>query len=651
MKSQRRILGFLPAKALYDYLDRGCVLGARIEGEVVGYLLFASNPIRLKVAHLCVSEDHRGKGIARKLLEALTQTATTQTSISLHCRRDYKVNSMWPKLGFASIGEKPGRSEHGSVLTHWHLSLNSDQQPELEFLDAGSSDEAIEVIIDAQIFFDYYEPHSRKTEPSKALHADFWIDSFDLCITDELLNEIDRNDDPEQRRLSRARTGNYRLKRHSMSLLEDYITSLKKVLPAKTQSQESDIRHLAKAAASNVNVFVTRDQGLLKRAPAIAEITNLHVLSPTELIIGMHQLSDAQSYSPDRVSGLRLAWHRFRKEDFQDFPHDSFLKEGEGKGNFREVLDDFLSNPKRYTCELLKDGEDVVIIRTTLNNSRGRANVPLARVANSSNRSLFGRFLIADTLARAVHNNQDVVEIKASGISPSLLPDLLDMGFTSSADGFVKFCFSRCLGRQETLERITELSPESKAAYEDMFDSELERRCSPLSLDAEQSYFLIPIRPGYSLHLFDRQQSANDLFGADITVLLRWRNVYYRANTLHRMLTGPARLLWYVSGQKQVIATSRLDDVVIGKPKELWRRFRKFGVLEWDNLYEMCQGDVSKELMALQFSQTFLFRDRISLSKLRAIYKEDGANVFLQGPTRVPAKTFKTIFELGFPNH
>ena len=276
--------------------------------------------------------------------------------------------------------------------------------------------------------------------------------------------------------------------------------------------------------------------------------------------------------------------------------------------------------------------------------------MPLARVANSPNRSLFGKFLVADTLAKAVETKQDVVEIRASAISPYLIPDLLEMGFTPSADGYIKFCFSGCLTRPDALKRIGRLSPESRSSYEEMSDLELEEHCSPLSLGAEQNYFLIPIKPAYALHLFDRQQSANDLFGADITVLLRWRNVYYRANTLQRMLTGPARLLWYVSGQKQVIATSRLDDVVIGKPKELWKRFRKFGVLEWDNLYEMCQGDVSKELMALQFSQTFLFRDRISLSKLRAIYNEDGPNVFLQGPTRVPAKTFQKIFELGFPN-
>ena len=585
-----------------------------------------------------------------KLLQALKDSATTQTAISLHCRQDFAVNSFWEHLDFVYAGEKPGRSQEGSVLFHWHLALHSDHQPELELFKAQTSDEALDVIIDAQVFFDLLKTESGEAENSKALLADFLVDSLNLCVTDELRNEIGRSDDPEQRKVGLEKIQRFPQVLPRPDTVEVFARRLRAVLPSKTPSQQSDIRHLAKAAASDVKVFVTRDQSLLNKAQAFGELANLQVLSPTELIVQVHQLSDAQSYSPDRVAGLHFGWHRFGKEDFRGFPYNAFLNKGERQREFRRNLDHFLENPDQYTCQLLKDVDDIAIVRTTRNESPGVIKVPLARVANSPNRSLFGKFLVADTLAKAVETKQDVVEIRASAISPYLIPDLLEMGFTPSADGYIKFCFSGCLTRPDALKRIGRLSPESRSSYEEMSDLELEEHCSPLSLGAEQNYFLIPIKPAYALHLFDRQQSANDLFGADITVLLRWRNVYYRANTLQRMLTGPARLLWYVSGQKQVIATSRLDDVVIGKPKELWKRFRKFGVLEWDNLYEMCQGDVSKELMALQFSQTFLFRDRISLSKLRAIYNEDGPNVFLQGPTRVPAKTFQKIFELGFPN-
>ena len=48
-------------------------------------------------------------------------------------------------------------------------------------------------IIDAQIFFDFYEIDSDKSRPSKALLSDFLVDSLNICITDELFNEIDRH--------------------------------------------------------------------------------------------------------------------------------------------------------------------------------------------------------------------------------------------------------------------------------------------------------------------------------------------------------------------------------------------------------------------------------------------------------------------------
>ena len=181
---------------------------------------------------------------------------------------------------------------------------------------------------------------------------------------------------------------------------------------------------------------------------------------------------------------------------------------------------------------------------------------------------------------------------------------------------------------------------------------EIERHCSPLGLAADQDHFLIPIRPGYAISLFDRYQSANDLFGGKKSVLLRWDNVYYRSSkTCHRMLKPPARILWYVSGYiKEIIAISHLDTVEIDTPKVLFGKFKKFGILEWKDIYDLCDGDLSKEIMALKFSHTFLFRKPISLDELRGVFKEDRAGLTLQSPSKVPMKTFQKLFRLGFPD-
>ena len=285
--------------------------------------------------------------------------------------------------------------------------------------------------------------------------------------------------------------------------------------------------------------------------------------------------------------------------------------------------------------------------------AEGPLGVPLARVARTADRSLFGRFLVADTIAKAVGSNRDMVRFQMGGITPSLAPDLVEMGFSKCSDAFTKFCFSRCLDREDVLSRITSFSRAMGTAYQDASDLELERHCAPLSLDADQNYFLVPIRPGYALSLIDRQLSSNDMFGGDPSVLLRWENVYYRkASTSHRILRPPGRILWYVSGsQKQIVAVSHLDDVVVDTAKELLGKFRKFGVFGWEELYRMCDGDTSMPLMALRFSHTFPFRRRIPLNEVRAIYREEGSGLTVQLPTSMPASRFQKLFTLGFPAH
>ena len=150
----------------------------------------------------------------------------------------------------------------------------------------------------------------------------------------------------------------------------------------------------------------------------------------------------------------------------------------------------------------------------------------------------------------------------------------------------------------------------------------------------------------------DRQLSSSDMFGGDPSVLLRWENVYYRkAATSQKILKAPGRILWYVSrSQKQIVAVSHLDEVVVDTAKELLRRFKKFGILGWEELYRMCAGDTSMELMALRFSHTFVFRKRLPLNEVRAVYEEDGSGLTVQLPTSMPASRFQKLFRLGFPD-
>lgn len=651
MKRYSQWLGFLPREALQNYLEKGTVLGATTDdGQLVGYLLYADRYDYFRITHLCVLEEYQRQGIAKRLVDGLKGIASTQKVIKLNCRRDFPANSLWNKLGFVALDEKPGRSKEGHLLTIWHFTLAPEDQ--LQLFQAKTSDETLDIVIDAQIFFDFYEPDIDKTKPSKALLADFLVDSLNLWITDELFNEIHRHSDPEHREETRYKANNFLRVEADPHLVEGFDRLLRELLPSHKPSQESDIRQLAKTAASNVNTFVTRDRNLLKKSEEIANRTGLEVIDPVNLIIQLHELSERQSYSPNRIAGLNLCWYRLESKDLASLSFAPFLEYQETTGRFRQKLEALIAQPNHYECELLQSGNETIAIRVLTSSSNKMLTTPLARVAFSANRSLFGRFLIADTVSKAVEKSMDMVRFEGSALTSSLIPDLLEMGFIKCKDNFVRFCFSRCFSRQKVLSAISKLYPESISNYENMSSLELEKCCSPLDLaGTNQRCFLIPIRPVYAMGLIDRQQSANDLFGGNPHVLLRWDNVYYRKVNRHKMIKAPGRILWYVSSpSQQIVAVSHLDEVVIDTLKELFRKFKKFGILEWNDLYKMCDHNPLKELMALRFSHTFLFREPISLEGLKSVFEANGVGLSLQAPLQLSSKVFHALFQKGYPN-
>jgi len=648
-KENSHTLGFLTGETIRRHLEKECVLGAKTDNdELTGYLLYAAYPDRFRLVHLCVREDFRSQGIAKLLVEKLKNSATTQKVIKLHCRRDFPAHKMWKKLDFVPLGEKASRSAAGHLLTFWCLTLAPNDQ--LSLFQAKVSDDALDVVIDAQVFFDFYEPDSDKTEPSKSLLADSLVGSLNLCITDELFNEINRSDDAKRRQASQQRAYEFPKVEHNPQSAEHFQAVLKKLLPSDNEAQQSDIRQLAKTAASDAEIFITRDQSLLKKSKKISDLTNLQVFSPTNLIRHLHELSERQSYLPTCISGIALEWRRLIVDDLASFKFESFLNQNERKGKFREKLELFLASPDRYECERLRLENEIVAIRVLESSlDKTTTTVHLGRVAPSADRSLFECFLVTDTVDKAVKENRYLVKFEKALLAPSLTPNLLKTGFIECNESFVRFCFARCLDRQQVSSMIAELCPESISNYQNMSNPELERCCSPLGLeDAHQKYFLIPVRPGYAMSLVDTHGAANDLFGGKTSVLLRWDNVYYRKKTHHNVLQPPARILWYVSGsQKQIVAVSHLDNVEIGTANALFKKFKKFGILEWRDFDQMCKGNPSKELMALQFSHTFPFREPVSLEAMRSVYKK---GIVVQGPSKILPKTFYKLFQLGYPD-
>ncbi len=646
MMQNTKTLGFLPFQALQDFFRKGTVLGATTakDGTLAGYLLYAKYPSRIRIVHLCVSDRFRGLNIATRLFEKLKSISTTQSVISLTCRRDFPAHDLWPKLGFIPVEDVVGRSTAGHLLTRWEHKLAEENQ--LDLFREKTSNEAIDVAIDAQILFHFNDASSAESDPSKALLADFLTDLIDIWVTDEILLEIDRQRDPKLRGASRQHAYRFRTLPHNNELAQHYKGLLTEILPSNTPSQRSDINHLAKTAASEVRIFLTRDDGILNLSDEIMVATELRVTSPAQLIVELYGSINSSAYQPKPISGQDLAWRKLVPDEI-DRLLANFLGAGERKGTLRESLFRFVTRPDIYKSEILCSQDSNCAIRVMTRDS-DTLTVHLARLARSADRLLFGRFIVADSIATTVDHGMRLVRFKANLLPNELKVRLLEMGFVNACDGYSRICLCRSLSRKEVLREVSHLLPTVLGQYQEMSIDDLENRCSPVHItDSENSSFIIPIKPGYATSLFDRQEASRDLFGGKSSVLMRWENIYYRKKSHHKVLVPPGRILWYESGKRGAItAVSRLDSVEISDPKDLFRRYKKFGALEWNDLYIMCNKDPRTKIMALRFSHTFSFRCPVTLAKLRKI--EGRQNVPLQSPRLIGDDELRSIFESGY---
>ncbi len=193
-------LGLLPASVIGKYATAGSIIVAEHEGAVHGYLLFRNVPTksRASIVHLCVDTQHRGQGVADALFRQMRRLTMGLNGVSLNCRRDFEHPSrLWERLGFVPVDERPGRGQQDSILTVWWFDYKSSN------LFSEYRSNRVDVVMDANVFYDICETPLYPLADVLALKADWLAEEIRLVITDELLNEIGRNKHKERRTASR----------------------------------------------------------------------------------------------------------------------------------------------------------------------------------------------------------------------------------------------------------------------------------------------------------------------------------------------------------------------------------------------------------------------------------------------------------------
>jgi predicted nucleic acid-binding protein/GNAT superfamily N-acetyltransferase len=635
-KDDRRYLGFLPDAGFADRARKGTLLAA-VEGDAtIGYVLYDLPGDRVKIVHLCVARGRRQGGVARALINAVSVRHRDRRGLEVRCRRDFPADALWPRLGFRPVVECAGRSLAGHPLTVWQLPHAHEDLFTLV-------DERREIaVIDNNVFKDLISSRSQGRATRRLL--DDWVaELVELCVTDELLHEINNCEDQAMRADMQRHASGYRLIAAPPTEWEELVDVVGRLAPA---AGEADHRHIARAVAADAAYFATRDDEILEAADRLSEALRIAIVRPEMLILALDRLRSSGPYEPEALQATSVIGIRAADIDQNAFV-SAFLNYGAGERavDLRDVLRPALAAPDTNDVRVFAHADGTLRGALILATSADQVTVKLVRASASDRvgRAIARQLAFLPRQLAATRGGSQVV-ITDTNPSAVVVRSLSEEGYVQAADG------RWACGVQHGVVVADASMPTSDAARR-AAAAERERHLWPLKVTgAGLPCFMLSINATWAAELFDTTLAAATLFGRPLELGLSREHVYYRGPGWPGGIAHPARLLWYVTGGApghpigHLRAVSQLAEVVVGRPRTLHQRFARLGV--WNEQKVCSAADAKNTVMALRFVDTEVFDQPLDLPTLRQLH--DGAGLTFaapQSPRRVPEHMFCLLYQ------
>jgi len=662
-KKHSSTLGFMPEGGFIDHAQKKCIIIAYDSSELAGYLMFrvVSRSSRISIVHLCVEEKFRGQSISIQLLDSLrAKYQTSFSGISLSCRADYtSPNALWEKYGFTSRDTKRSRSFDENYLCKWWYDFNN---PDL-FSFTHEITLKIKALLDTNIIVKMSDnpiSHNPSEDP-RPLLADWLVEEVDFFYAPELWNEISRDKNRERGKKTRQFLNNFEAVRIDIEDCKKVACKLKSIISGNTDNDESDRKLLAAAIISKTPYLITFDTGILEKREMIDEQYDIQVFTPHEFIIEIDQLQNKQQYFPLKLKGV--SFHSIEKVSSNELDNHInffFKSQFEKKKDFRELVNKEVLQIKSSKIKIIRQ-ENIAIAFFAYKYENTSMIISFVRFSDIEQKQTLFMQLVSDFIKKAILKNITHIIINEKYLSKNQIVILKKMGFENQSSIWTKLLYDKVLSSSQLselngtvdnviLERI-------KGRHADEIKNILlnfERKFFPLKFsDIDIPCYIIPIKPYWAGQLFDFYISDETLFGAQPGKLWNIENVYYR-HIKPITEVAPARILWYASIDKttlrrqSIIASSYLDEVMTGKPKLLFKRNKHYGIYEWENIYDLCEKNIEKDIRALRFSNTEVFNTPVSFSKINEILVLNGRkrNTFAS-PVKVDKNIFTQIYTLG----
>lgn len=626
------------------------------EETVVGYCLY--DPTKkaeryVRIAHLCVADDHRGRGVAKRLIEAVRTRCADRLGLRLKCRRDWPVNNVWPALGFEPVRNVRGRSKEGHELTEW-CSPNRNE----DLFSVPLSPDQLLVAIDSNVFCDLYgldpERRSRYSGTVALLAA---TEQIRLARPSSLTTEL--NNTPVQRNrehlLRTAAASGLPVLTGARAEVERVRRRLVAGVPvtAGDPSLNDDALLLAEAAVGGADVFVTRDGNAVSLlGPAAFKEYDIVVMDPTELPSHLDQLASAAQYLPAQLAETHYTVGPGTSATWDPNGLGVLLDNagGERRPHFRQLLRGIAERSGEGTTRrLMQTPEGQTLAAWASHVEAGTLIVPLLRVGAGPLRRTITRQVLIQlrrTAAAAGVNEITITDAHSGGgVVEVLRQDGFHAGPRPPAGREVSavsvgYAINACASWSEISRLVDAHAPGQDAELPDASAAaEYERIWWPAKItDGALSTWIVPIRSVFADELLGHIPT---LLPRDEGLGLSREHVYYR--TGRTQLEAPGRIVWYASGRdKSAVACSRLTDSIIGSPEALHRAFRQFGVWSLDQV--RASADSRGKVNALRFADTEIFPNMVPLERLREL-SDRGATFTFQSPTSISGDQFAGLYK------
>jgi len=625
---ERKRLGLFPQGAFEDYARKGGIhVAVNAEDSVVGYIAVRISGGWIHVAHLCVAPTFRRTMIASELVEHVAGIATRyqHLGIRLKCRRDYEATYFWPKVGFHAGSCKAGKGVDSQLI----LWIRKNQLVDDLFVSRQTDPSRRLAVLDANVFYDLDE-HEKNWDTLPAhmqeslyLAADWVNDAIELGIVDEMLTEIHRHTCPLENARQRARAHGFTQVSYTASEVDGNLQKLREILGwsgATREQQRSDMRQIAKAAASDAQFFVTRDRALLDASDAISKAISWGVETPATLLSTLDEEERGHLYVPAKILGTAIRESAPRQQDLDQYA-ERFLGRSfqEPLHQFRSATRALLASCSGNACNEMKlvsdENKDPILLQCLEAALPDALKLSLFRTSAHPLATTVARHFLLQVIQKAATTGRTKVVLQDTHLSPITEAALVDLGF-ERLDGIWSRSLCPNVLRASEAERWPDLvaRPKIMSADECMV---LERRYWPAKIEGSGiESVTITIKPHWAAKLFDSNLAGEELFPVDPARVFNRENVFYRSPR-NWPKTSPKRIVWYVSKTNSFRACSRILDVRIEPASALFKRYERLGIYEWRDLMRITKQNRHGEVMAVHFADTEVFDVPVPLSETR----------------------------------